>query len=172
MRHAAAVAAANAAKVFPGQAIEALTKAMGTAPPADWAVLAASLGPHQPARARPTFAAAEQAIAAGLPTAALRAQAVRPARPVARPTDPLRVEGAARGLEALVRVNGKSGTLAADTRVAALRRRRGTAGPDGARAGPSPAAGAAGPAQCDGRSTASWRSRPPRIPTTRCGAWR
>ena len=115
VRHAAAVAAANAAKVFPGQAIEALAKAMGTAPPADWAVLASSLG--RIALPGPAdFTAAEQAIAAGLPTVELRAQVVRPTRPAARPTDPVRVEGAARGLEALVRVNGTLGTLAADTR--------------------------------------------------------
>ena len=115
VRHAAAIATANAAKVFPSQAIEALTMAMGTAPPADWAVLAASLGRIAlPAAA--DFTAAEQAIAAGLPAVALRAQVVRPTRPAARPTDPARVEGAARGLEALVRVNGKLGTFSADTR--------------------------------------------------------
>jgi cyclophilin family peptidyl-prolyl cis-trans isomerase/HEAT repeat protein len=116
VRHAAAIATANAAKVFPVQAIDALTAAMGTAPPADWAVFAASLGRISlPAAA--AFAAAEQAIAAGLPVAPLRAQAVGPARTAVRPMDPLRVEGAARGLEALVRVNGKLGTLTTDTRA-------------------------------------------------------
>ena len=120
VRHAAAVAAANAAKVFPGQAIEALTKAMGTAPPADWAVLAVVARPdHLPGPA--DFTAAEQAIAAGLPTAELRAQVVRPTRPVVRPTDPLRVEGAARGLEALVRVNGKLGHAVGRHALAARR---------------------------------------------------
>ena len=115
VRQAAAVATANAAKVFPTQAIEALTEAMGTAPPADWAVLAASLGRITlPAAA--DFTAAEQVIAAGLPAVELRAQVVRPARPATRPTDPVRVEGAARGLEALMRVNGKLGALSADTR--------------------------------------------------------
>jgi cyclophilin family peptidyl-prolyl cis-trans isomerase/HEAT repeat protein len=115
VRHAAAIAAANAAKVFPGQAIEALTKAMGTAPPADWAVFAASLGRITLPDAA-TFTAVEQTLAAGLPAVELRAQVVRPARPSVRPMDPLRVEGAARGIEALVRVNGKLGTLSADTR--------------------------------------------------------
>ena len=115
VRHAAAIATANAAKVFPTQAIGALTTAMSSAPPADWAVLAASLGRITlPAAA--DFAAAEQAIAAGLPAVALRAQVVRPTRPAARPHDAARVEGAARGLEALVRVNGKLGALSADTR--------------------------------------------------------
>jgi cyclophilin family peptidyl-prolyl cis-trans isomerase/HEAT repeat protein len=115
VRHAAAIAAANAAKVFPGQAIEALTKAMGTAPPADWAVYAASLGRISLPDAA-TFTAVEQTLAAGLPAVELRAQVVRPVRPAVRPMDPLRVEGAARGVEALVRVNGKLGTLSADTR--------------------------------------------------------
>ena len=115
VRHAAAVAAANAAKVFPLQAIEALIKAMGTAPPADWAVLAASLGRITLPGAA-DFTAAEQAMASGLPAVVLRAQVMRPARPAIQPTDPARVEGAARGLEALVRVNGKLGTLSADTR--------------------------------------------------------
>jgi len=115
VRQAAAIAAANAAKVFPTQAIEALTRALGTSPPADWAVFAASLG--RIAMTSPAeFTAAEQAIAAGLPTVELRAQVVRPARPTMRPTDPVRVEGAARGLEALVRVNGTLGSLSADTR--------------------------------------------------------
>ena len=115
LRQAAAVAAANAAKVFPGQAIEALTKAMATAPPADWAGLAASLG-RMVLPAAADFIAAEQAIAGGLPVAALRAQIARPSRPVVRPTDPVRVEGAARGLEALARINGKLAPLSADTR--------------------------------------------------------
>ena len=115
VRQAAAVAAANAAKVFPGQAIEALTKAMATAPPADWAVLAASLGRISLPGAA-DVSAAEQAIAAGLPAAGLRAQVARPTRPVVRPTDPVRVEGAARGLEALARINGKLAPLSADTR--------------------------------------------------------
>ena len=86
VRHAAAVAAANAAQVFPAQAIEALTKAMATAPPADWAVLAASLGRISLPGAA-DFTAAEQAIAAGLPAAELRAQVARPTPPggAARP---------------------------------------------------------------------------------------
>ncbi|MGD9906819.1 MAG: peptidylprolyl isomerase, partial [Vicinamibacterales bacterium] len=109
------VAAANAAKVFPTQAIEALTRALDTSPPADWAVFAASLG--RIALTSPAeFAAAESAIAAGLPPVALRAQVERPSRPAVRPADPVRIEGAARGLEALVRVNGKLGSLSADTR--------------------------------------------------------
>jgi cyclophilin family peptidyl-prolyl cis-trans isomerase/HEAT repeat protein len=116
VRHAAAIAAANAAKVFPVQAIDALTAAMGTAPPADWAVLAASLGRITLPSAT-AFTAAEQAITAGLPVAPLRAQAAGPARTAVQPTDPVRVEGAARGLEALVRVNGKLGTLSTDTRA-------------------------------------------------------
>ena len=116
VRHAAAIATANAAKVFPVQAIDALTAAMGTAPPTDWAVFAASLGRISlPAAA--AFTAAEQALAAGLPVAPLRAQAVGPTRTAVRPMDPLRVEGAARGLEALIRVNGALGTLTTDTRA-------------------------------------------------------
>jgi cyclophilin family peptidyl-prolyl cis-trans isomerase/HEAT repeat protein len=115
VRQAAAIAAANAAKVFPTQAIEALTRALGTSPPADWAVFAASLG-RIAMTSGTEFTAAEQALAAGLPAVELRAQVVRPARPAVRPTDPVRVEGAARGLEALVRVNGTLGALSADTR--------------------------------------------------------
>ena len=45
----------------------------------------------------------------------VRRSRVPPAR-WARPTDPVRVEGAARGLEALTRVNGKLAPLSADTR--------------------------------------------------------
>jgi cyclophilin family peptidyl-prolyl cis-trans isomerase/HEAT repeat protein len=116
VRHGAAIAAANAAKVFPVQAIDALTAAMVTAPPADWAVFAASLGRITLPSAA-AFAAAEHAIAAGLPVAPLRAQAAGLARTTVRPMDPFRVEGAARGLEALVRVNGKLGTLTTDTRA-------------------------------------------------------
>lgn len=115
VRQAAAVAAANAAKVFPLRAIEALTQALRTAPPADWAAVAASLGRitlTSPAE----FTTVEQALAAGLPPVTLRAQVVRPARPALPAADPVRVEGAARGLEALVRVNQKLGTLTADTR--------------------------------------------------------
>ncbi|MGE0362965.1 MAG: HEAT repeat domain-containing protein [Vicinamibacterales bacterium] len=115
VRQAAAIAAANAAKVFPTQAIQALTRALDTSPPADWAVFAASLG-RIAMTSGAEFTAAEQAIAAGLPPVVLRAQVVRPARPAVRPTDPVRVEGAARGLEALVRVNGTLGSLSADTR--------------------------------------------------------
>ena len=149
VRQAAAIATANAAKVFPTQAIEALLTAMGTAPPADWAVLAASLGRITlPAAA--DFTAAEQAIAAGLPAVELRAQVTRPARPATRPTDPVRVEGAARGLEALVRVNGKLGDTLGRHAVAALRRGGDAAGGVGTRTGAGAAAGAAGAAQRPG----------------------
>jgi cyclophilin family peptidyl-prolyl cis-trans isomerase/HEAT repeat protein len=116
VRHAAAIAAADAAKVFPMQAIDALRTAMGSAPPADWAVFGASLARIAlPDAAQ--FTAVESLLAAGLPAVALRAQAGRPSRSTARPSDPIRTEGAARGLEALVRVNGRLGTLSPDTRA-------------------------------------------------------
>lgn len=116
VRRAAAVAAADGAKLFTTQAIDALLEALDQASSADWAVMAASV-------ARITLASpdqfhrVEQALAAGLPVVETRAQAVRPGRRVVRPVDAVRIEGAARALEALTRVNGKIDRLAPDTRV-------------------------------------------------------
>lgn len=114
VRRWAAIATASSARVFPLQGIDALIAALGTAAPADWGVFAAELGRIT----LPTpelFAKVEQAIVAGLPPVQMRTQAVRPVRAVARPADAPKIEGAARGLEALTRVNAKTGALSADT---------------------------------------------------------
>ena len=115
VRRWAAIASASSARIFPGQSIEALLTALGTTVPADWGVFAAQLG-RIGMPAPEVFARVEQALAAGLPVAA-SAPAARPARPVARAADAAKIEGAARGLEALTRVNGKVAPLSADTRA-------------------------------------------------------
>ena len=85
VRQAAAVAAANAAQVFPGSAIEALTKAMATAPPADWAVLAASR-PRSACPVPPTSAPPSRpSQQACPPRGCARRSRVPPARWRARP---------------------------------------------------------------------------------------
>ncbi len=115
VRRWAAIAAASSARIFPGQSIEALLTALGTTVPADWGVFAAQLGRI----GMPTpeeFARVEKALAAGLPAITSAAGA----RPVARPAraaDAPKVEGAARGLEALTRLSGKVAVLTADTRL-------------------------------------------------------
>ena len=115
VRRWAAIAAASSARVFPMQAVDALVAALGSAAPADWAVFAAELGRIT----MPTpdmFARVENALAAGLPPVTSSAQVVRPARTVVRTGDAGRIEGAARGLEALTRVSAKVAPLTADTR--------------------------------------------------------
>lgn len=115
VRQAAAVASANAARIFPTQAIDALVQALPTAASADWAVFAASLG--RVAMATPEqYRQVEQAIAAGLPAVESVAQAARPRARSAVAVDAVKVEGAARSLEALTRVNVKLGQPSADTR--------------------------------------------------------
>lgn len=114
VRKWAAVAAASSARIFPTQSIDALLKVMPSARPADWAEFAANLGRIQ-VTSPEQFHQVEQAILAGLPAPAMAAQNVRAARGPA-PVDVVKVEGAARGLEALTRVNGKVDTLSADGR--------------------------------------------------------
>lgn len=114
VRRWAAIAAASSAKVFPLQAVDALTAALGSAAPADWAVFAAELGRI----AMPTaemFASVEMSLAAALPPVRSTTQAVRPARTVIRNAEAARIEGAARGLEALTRVNAKVASVTAET---------------------------------------------------------
>ncbi|HUU36204.1 MAG TPA: HEAT repeat domain-containing protein, partial [Vicinamibacterales bacterium] len=116
VRHWAAIAAASSAKVFPMQAVDALTAALGTAAPADWAVFAAELGRITMPTAQ-MFAGVEKTLAAALPPVTSRTQAVRPARRVVRNDEAAKIEGAARGLEALTRVNGTVAAVTADTRA-------------------------------------------------------
>ncbi len=115
VRHWAAIAAASSARIFPGQSIEALLAALDTTVPADWGVFAAQLG-RITMPAPEVFARVEKALASALPVAA-SAPAARSARPVARAADARKIEGAARGFEALTRVNGKVAPLSADTRA-------------------------------------------------------
>lgn len=115
VRRWAAIAAASSARVFPVQAVDDLVSALDSAAPADWAVFAAELGRI----AMPTpdmFARVEKALAAGLPPVTSSAQVVRPARTVVRNGTAGKIEGAARGLEALTRINAKVAPLTADTR--------------------------------------------------------
>lgn len=114
VRRWAAVAAANSARIFPTQSIDALIKVMPSAAPADWANFAANLGRIAVATSD-QFHQIEQAILAGLPPPTMSAQAVRAPRGPAA-VDAVRIEGAARGLEALTRVSGKVDTLSADGR--------------------------------------------------------
>jgi cyclophilin family peptidyl-prolyl cis-trans isomerase/HEAT repeat protein len=115
VRHWAAIAAASSARIVPGQSIEALLAALATTVPADWGVFAAQLG-RLTMPGPEVFARVEKALASALPAAA-SAQAGRPARAVARTADARKLEGAARGLEALTRVNGRVAPLSADTRA-------------------------------------------------------
>ncbi len=115
VRRWAAIAAASSARIFSGQALDALLAALGAAAPADWAVFAAELG-RISMPAPDAFSKVEKALASALPPVASTAQVVRPVRRVARAADAVKIEGAARGLEALTRVNGKVAPLTADTR--------------------------------------------------------
>ena len=115
VRRWAAIAAASSARIFSGQAIDALLTALGTAAPADWAVFAAELG-RISMPGPDVFATVEKALASALPAVTSGAQVVRPKRRVARAADAVRIEGAARGLESLTRLNGKVASITADTR--------------------------------------------------------
>ena len=153
VRQAAAVAAANAAQGLPGAGHRGLTKAMGTAPPADWAVFAASLGRISLPDRRRVRRALEQAIAAGLPRwrrCGPRSRA-RHEHAWRGRCDPLRVEGAARGPRGAGarerQARRRCRPTPARGSFAVVEAQQGT---DGARAGPSAAAGAAGTAQREG----------------------
>lgn len=115
VRKWAAIATANSARLFTGPAVEALLTAMGPAAPADWAEFAASVARIQLATPA-QFQQVEQALLAGLPAPAMSAQVVRPVRPGPPAIDPVRIEGAARGFEALTRTNGKVQALDAEAR--------------------------------------------------------
>lgn len=115
VRRWASVATANSARLFTAPAIDELTRVMGTAKPADWGLYAAALG--RIVMATPDeYNRVEQTLAAVLPTPASTSQSVptRPRGAVAR--DAAQIEGAARGLEALTRLNGKVAPLGADAR--------------------------------------------------------
>ncbi|MEP7118488.1 MAG: peptidylprolyl isomerase, partial [Acidobacteriota bacterium] len=116
VRRWAAIATASSAKIFTGAASDGLTAAMGTATPRDWGVFAAQLG-RIVAASPDAFAKVELTIAAGLPAAAAGSVGATAPRRVGRAADVARVEGAARGLEALTRVNGKVAALSAGTRA-------------------------------------------------------
>lgn len=126
----AAIAAASSARIFPTQSIEALLKVMPSARPADWAEFAANLG-RIPVATPEQFHQVEQAILSGLPAPTMTTQAVRGARGAA-PVDVVKVEGAARALEALTRVSGKVHTLSADGRSRLFLVVERTSGPDAA----------------------------------------
>ncbi len=128
VRRWASIATANSARLFTVPAIDELVRVMGPAAPADWGLYAAALGrialttPDQVRRV-------EAVLVAKLPAEA-SAQAGGPAAAAA---DVEAVEGAARGLEALTRLSGKTAPLgeAARARLAAamaLRDAPGSAG--------------------------------------------
>jgi hypothetical protein len=115
VRRWAAIATASSARIFSSQSIDALVTALGPAAPADWAVFAGELG-RIVVPTPEVFARVEAALASGLPTVTSSAQIVRPARRLVRGAGAVKVEGAARGLEALTRVSGKVAPLAGETR--------------------------------------------------------
>ena len=115
VRRWAAVATAGSARIFPGQSIDALLAALGTTSPADWGVFAAELG-RLSMLTPEVFARVEKALASGLP-AITSVPGARAGARLARAADAPKIEGAARGLEALTRVNGKVAPLSADTRA-------------------------------------------------------
>ena len=171
VRRWAAIATASSARIFTGQSIDALLAAMGTAAPSDWGVFAAELGRIGMATPE-VFARVEQTLASGLPPVVSSAQVVRPARRVARPADAAKIEGAARGLEALTRVSGKVAPLSAPMRV------RGSTSwwrrPMRAARPPSPGRDGWRCRRCAMPAwwTAGWRARRRVTPTTKCGGWR
>lgn len=115
VRRWAAIATANAAKLFTTPAIDELLRVMGAAADADWAHYAAALG-RIPLTSADDVRRVEQAIATGLAAPTSGAMVVRSrARPVVA-TDARKIEGAARGLESLSRLSGKVAPLADDTR--------------------------------------------------------
>ena len=115
VRHWAAIATASSARIFPGQAIEALLTALAKTEPSDWGGFAAQLGRIS----MPTpevFARVEKVLASGLPVVT-PVPGARAGVRLGRAADAPKVEGAARGLEALTRLSGKVAPLAADTRA-------------------------------------------------------
>lgn len=115
VRRWAAVATAGSARIFPGQSIEALLAALDTTVPANWGVFAAELGRISMLTPE-VFARVEKALASGLP-AITSVPGARAGARLARAADAPKIEGAARGLEALTRVSGKVAPLSADTRA-------------------------------------------------------
>ncbi|MEZ5420440.1 MAG: peptidylprolyl isomerase [Vicinamibacterales bacterium] len=115
VRRWAAIATANSARLFTQPAIDELLRVMRSAAAADWADYAAALG-RITVPTPDEYRRVEAALAAGLPAPVMRAQVVRD-RPSAPPAaDPVRTEGAARGLESLTRINGKVAPLGDDAR--------------------------------------------------------
>lgn len=115
VRQWAAISTANSARLFTQPAIDELLRLMPTASPEAWADYAAAVGRITlPSPAEVTRV--EQALASKLPAVANRAQTV-PARPgAARAATPVEIEGAARGLESLTRINGKVAPLGDDAK--------------------------------------------------------
>lgn len=115
VRHWAAISTANSARLFTQPAIDELLRLMPAASPEAWADYAAAAGRiAMPSPAE--MARVEQAIAAKLPAAANRPQALPARGGAARAVPAVVVEGAARGLESLTRINGKVAPLGDDTK--------------------------------------------------------
>lgn len=115
VRRWASIATANSARLFTGPAIDALVGVMTTAKPADWGIYAAAVG--RITTATPDdYRRVEQALAAALPAPVAGAQTGSTRSRGASGLDAARVEGAARGLEAQTRINGKVAPLSDDAR--------------------------------------------------------
>jgi len=115
VRRWAAIATANSARLFTSPAIDELLRVMGPAAPANWALYAAAVG-RISVPTPEEYRRVETALAAGLPAPVARAQVVPGRTGGASGVDPVKAEGAARGLEALTRVNGKAAPLGDDAR--------------------------------------------------------
>lgn len=115
VRKWAAISTANSARLFTQPAIDELLRLMPTASPEAWADYAAAVGRITlPSAAEMTRV--EQALASKLPAVVNRAQAVPARTGAARAAAPVAIEGAARGLESLTRINGKVAPLGDDAK--------------------------------------------------------
>ena len=115
VRRWAAISTANSARLFTQPAIDELLRLMPMASPEAWADYAAAVGRiTMPSPAEMTRV--EQALAAKLPAPVNRAQALPARTGAARAVSPVAIEGAARGLESLTRINGKLAPLGDDAK--------------------------------------------------------
>lgn len=132
VRRWAAISTANSARLFTQPAIDELLRLMPMASPEAWADYAAAVGRiTMPSLAEMTRV--EQAIAAKLPAPVNRAQALPARTGAARPLPPVAIEGAARGLESLTRINGKVAPLGDDAKARLVLVVETATGPEAAR---------------------------------------
>lgn len=132
VRRWAAISTANSARLFTQPAIDELLRLMPMASPEAWADYVAAVGRiTMPSPAEMTRV--EKAIAAKLPAPVNRAQALPARTGAARPLSPVAIEGAARGLESLTRINGKVAPLGDDAKARLVLVVETATGPEAAR---------------------------------------